>query len=229
MENKSKIIDYIIFLKLLTKKLNIYFPNNFYIWWVSYLFPVIDYRLYKNISHGKYYRKLDIQSFISIYNIKYHLFEAKNNIYKLKKNNIFCEIYIEKKELNKEFLIINNYINPIFLVDFIVKIKINFFIVKYFFFIELIDSFIFEIPYLINSSSYYINFFDILNIIKNNENNKNNKNNENNENIKEINFFNNFNKNLFNFFYPIINNDYIYSSSIKKIIYLDLYKKIINR
>jgi hypothetical protein len=303
MENKSKLIDYLILLKLLIAKKNIYFPNNFYVWWVSYLLPVIDYRLYKNIGVDKYYRKMEFSSFINAYNIKYNLFKILNKKYK-KIDNIYCEIFcdkivnnrtdfLESIHFSKDLLNISSYDNicnlpkvvgvmkeniisfiknfnnydfnqdvcqksPILYVDYKIEIKINFIRKNYFYFSEIIDTFTFEIPLLkkyngtnkkINEYIYNYLFFlnsitccstrvfkKLLNSseIMSNTGSDNSNNflesehflrNKNEELIK----FNIFNENLFNNFYPIINNDYIFSSPIKKLIYLDLYKKIINR
>ena len=41
-DNRSKIIDYILLLKLIMINKGIYFPNNFYVEWVHYLLPYIE-------------------------------------------------------------------------------------------------------------------------------------------------------------------------------------------
>jgi hypothetical protein len=268
MENKSKLIDYLILLKLLMEKKNMYFPNNFYVWWVSYLLPVIDYRLYKNVVIGNYYRHLDINSFVNAYNIKYKFFPILNNKYTVdleracsydipKKNNIYCEIFCNKvinndciKNLDDYHVILGiDEKSPIFYTDYIVQIKINFVRKIFFIFSELIDSFIFEIPILKKYNGrnkkineYIKNHQKFLNEINNFSENIGNSS-LNNTNLiskiflerktlnknKQLILFDKFNNDLFNNFYPIINNDYVFSSPIKKLIYLDLYKKVINR
>lgn len=252
MENKSKLIDYLILLKLLMIKKNMYFPNNFYIWWLSYLLPVIDYRLYKNIKVDKYYRKMDINSYVNTYNIKYNLFKILNKTYK-KIDNINCEIFCNKIVNNNCIKNLDDYHdiydfnekNPIFYIDYIVQIKINFIRKIFFIFSELIDSFIFEIPIIKKYNGrnekineYIKNYGIFLNEINNlSENNRKAQSNDllwtsmqkfQNKN-QQLLLFDKFNDDLFNNFYPIINNDYIFSSPIKKLIYLDLYKKVINR
>jgi len=263
-ENKSKLIDYLILLKLLMEKKNMYFPNNFYIWWVSYLLPIIDYRLYKNIGYGNCYRKIDINSFVNAYNIKYKLFSIFNNKYS-QTDNIYCEIFSNRIVNNNCIKNLDNYHvilgidekSPILYIDYILQIKINFIHKKYFYFSEIIDTFVFEIPIL--ETSFHELGFDLFSIYyskklsqyilkkyksdnsKINEYIKNHRfflNEINNfspeekrfpNKNKELLLFDKFNNNLFNNFYPIINNDYIFSSPMKKLIYLDLYKKVINR
>ena len=257
IENKSKLIDYLILLKLLMEKKNMYFPNNFYVWWVSYLLPVIDYRLYKNVGVCKYYRCIEFNSFVNAYNIKYNLFKILNKTYTMdlgracsydipKKNNIYCEIFCNKvvnndciKNLDDYHVILGiDEKSPIFYTDYIVKIKINFVRKIFFIFSELIDSFIFEIPILkkYNGRNKKINeyiknyeiFVNEINHLSENNRKAPSKQKFQNKN-QQLLLFDKFNHDLFNNFYPIMNNEYIFSSPIKKLIYLDLYKKVINR
>lgn len=246
-ENKSKLIDYLILLKLLMEKKNMYFPNNFYVWWVSYLLPIIDYKLYKNIGVGKYYRHIDINSFVNAYNVKYKLFPILNKKY-TNMDNIYCEIFCNKIVNNNCIKNLDDYhdiyeVNEkssIFYTDYIVQIKINFVRKIFFIFSELIDSFIFEIPILKNKTingqnkkinEYIKNYEILLNEINNlSENNEKSLSKQKFQNKnQQLLLFDKFNNDLFNNFYPIINNDYVFSSPIKKLIYLDLFKKVINR
>jgi hypothetical protein len=266
-ENKSKLIDYLILLKLLMEKKNMYFPNNFYVWWVSYLLPVIDYKLYKNIGLGKYYRHIDINSFVNAYNVKYKLFPILNKKY-TNMDNIYIEIFCNKIVNNNCIKNLDDYHDiyesisqapdsarnhvqapdlwrideksPIFYTDYIVQIKINFVRKIFFIFSELIDSFIFEIPILKNKTingqnkkiNEYIKNYEIfvneINHLSENNEKSLSKQKFQNKN-QQLLLFDKFNNDLFNNFYPIINNDYVFSSPIKKLIYLDLYKKVINR
>ena len=193
--NKSKMIDYIICLKLIIKKLNIEMPNIFYEEWASYLLPSFNskYNSYNNII-------MNSNIFISSYNLNNKLF------------------YI----LNREYYNKNYYINP----DITVNIKINKILIsnknivlidiyfhKYYYILNfkikyIIDKFVFDLP---------INILKIILIHKN----KNNK--------IDFNYFNDLINLLWTDNSTMLMDDYIYCSAFKKIIYYDLFKKIILR
>ena len=200
--NKLKVIDYIIILKLLIKKLDIEFPNNFYENWVLYLVPIIDFNFYEKKNIFTYCDNNFANNLISKYNLKHKLFK------------VFDKTYISTSY--KIDLVNNNYINNNiryifeFRRDIIegkksIILKINF-IDKYPCTIidKVIHSFLFEIPE---------DNLDLLNKKK-----------------WTYNEFNNLIIQLWEESQGLIMMDYVYfSSPMKKIIYFDFFKKILLR
>jgi hypothetical protein len=192
---KSVMIEYLIILKLIMKKKNIFFSNNFYVEWLEYLLPYMKIKLYNinnkiyNINNQIYSNIYTFNDFLMKYNIKYFI---KNIIKKSYFNNFNVNINIIC-DLNHYF--IKNIIN----------IKINF-IQKFYIFNLSVYEFEFSIP---------IDEIDNLYKFKN----------------KNINFyeFDKFMINIWNNNQGILMYNYMFSSLIKKIIYFDLFKKIVLR
>ena len=201
-DNKLKIIDYIIVLKLLIKKINFEFPNNFYEEWVSYLIPYIDLNSYQKQNKFTYYDNDLACRLVSKYNLKDKLFKVfdknykdNNNLIDLVNNNYINNDITYTFEFRKDLLEQKKLI--------ILKIK---FIHKYYGTIidRVMDSFLFEIPEenlekLVKDKWTYNEFNNL--IIQLWENNK-----------------------------GLIMVDYVYSASpMKKLIYFDMFKKILLR
>jgi hypothetical protein len=240
--NKSKVIDYLICLKLIIQKLNIEMPNIFYEEWVSYLIPSfnIEYNNYNNII-------MNANLFISTYNIKNKLIHLLNNEYYPISKKIFYN-NIDTLNLSNKNLIMpkDYYINDNIIVNIkrdkilygnknIIVFEIHFykyylilnFKIKYF-----IDKFIFEIPldvlkkilkYILDKENSCLN----TDIIKSRIFKKNTKN----MILNRINYdyFNEIMTLIWSDNSTILMDDYVYSPILKKIVYYDLFKKIILR
>jgi hypothetical protein len=199
--NKLKVIDYIIILKLLIKKLDIEFPNNFYENWVLYLVPVIDFNSYEKRNRFTYCDNDLVNSLISKYNLKHKLFKVfdKNYI----NNNSIINL-VNNNYINNNIRYIFEFRRDIFERKKLIILKIDF-IDKYPCTIidKVIHSFLFEIPEdnldLLNKQKWTYNEFNslIIDIWANN--------------------------------HGLIMMDYVFSNPMKKIIYLDLFKKILLR
>jgi len=240
--NKSKVIDYLICLKLIIQKLNIEMPNIFYEEWVSYLIPSFnnEYNNYNNII-------MNTNLFISVYNIKNKLIHLLNNEYypiskKIFYNNIDIlnlsnkDLIIPKDYYMNENIIVNIKKNKIlygnkniivFEIHFYKYYLILNFKIKYF-----IDKFIFEIPldvlkkiskYILDKENSCLN----TDIIKSRIFKKNTKN----MILNRINYdhFNEIMTLIWSDNSTILMDDYVYSPILKKIVYYDLFKKIILR
>ena len=151
-DNKSKMIDYIILLKLMMKHKNVYFPNNFYVEWLSYLLPNSKIRI-STILNKNYYEFSDTNDFITKYNIKDAIKDA-----------------IVEHNFNKSIPYVSiNVSNKTLFDKKIIYVKIEF-IKKYFFYIfcNIILKFEYEIPYEYIIKFKNINTFtDFDNLIKN--------------------------------------------------------------
>lgn len=107
-DNHSKMIDYILLLRLIMHNKGFYFHNNFYIEWVYYLLPYI-----KPSSNYEYNDYNNYRYIICKYNINHNLFDISNNknIYKNIEfdNNYTMEIDIKNKNNieNIQMLIFN--------------------------------------------------------------------------------------------------------------------------
>jgi hypothetical protein len=107
-DNHSKMIDYILLLRLIMHNKGFYFHNNFYIEWVYYLLPYI-----KPSSNYEYNDYNNYRYIICKYNINHNLFDISynKNIYKnIEFDNNYCiEIDIKNKNNieNIEMLIFN--------------------------------------------------------------------------------------------------------------------------
>lgn len=186
---KSVMIEYLIILKLIMKKKNIYFSNNFYVEWLEYLLPSIKIKLYNIINNQIYSNIYRFNDFLMKYNIKYF---TKNIIKKSYFNNFDVNINI-----------ISNLDN--FLIKNIISIKINF-IQKIYIFNLSLYQFEFSIPIDEIDNLYKLNNKNII-----------------------FNEFDKFMTNIWNNNQGILMYDYMFSSSIKKIIYFDFFKKIVLR
>jgi len=200
--NKLKVIDYIIVLKLLIKKLNIEFPNNFYENWVLYLIPVIDFNTYEKRNRFTYCDNDLANNLISKYNLKHKLFKVfdKNFI----SNSCIIDL-VNNNYINNNIRYIFEFRRDIIEEKKSIILKIDF-IDKYPFTIidRILHSFLFEIPE---------DNLDILNKQK-----------------WTYNDFNNLIIQLWEENRGLIMMDYVYSASpMKKIIYFDLFKKILLR
>ena len=148
MQNKSKIIDYLILLNLLMNKLNIYFPYNFYKEILLYLIPNIDIKInfIKDNFYNMYYDYCDYNYFMTKYNIKHYLLHYLNN------NNY------KNKNIYTKTIIFNNNHNDIETIDINI-----YFINKFIIFNNIIHLFQFRIPVIMNIMIKYINKYDIFN------------------------------------------------------------------
>jgi hypothetical protein len=240
--NKSKVIDYIICLKLIIQKINIEMPNIFYEEWVSYLIPSfnIEYNNYNNII-------MNANLFISAYNIKNKLIHLLNNEYypiskKISYNNIDIlnlsnkdsiipkDYYMNENiivNIKKDKILYGNKNIIVFEIHFYKCYLILNFKIKYF-----IDKFIFEIPldvlkkilkYVSNKENSCLN----TDIIKSQMFKKNTKN----MILNRINYdhFNEIMTLIWSDNSTILMDDYVYSHILKKIVYYDLFKKVILR
>lgn len=191
--NKSKVIDYIICLKLIIKKINIEMPNIFYKEWISYLLPSFNnkYNSYNNII-------MNANIFISSYNLNNKLLHILNKEYSRKEYYINPDITVTIKKnkiftANKNIILINIYLHKYY---YILKFKIKY----------IMDKFMFELP---------INILNIILLYKNNNNKI------------DFNYFNNAMTLIWTDNSTMLMDDYIYCNAFKKIIYYDLFKKII--
>lgn len=240
--NKSKVIDYIICLKLIIQKINIEMPNIFYEEWVSYLIPSfnIEYNNYNNII-------MNANLFISAYNIKNKLIHLLNNEYypiskKISYNNIDIlnlsnkdsiipkDYYMNENiivNIKKDKILYGNKNIIVFEIHFYKYYLILNFKIKYF-----IDKFIFEIPldvlkkiskFILDKENSCLN----TDIIKSQMFKKNIKN----MILNRINYdhFNEIMTLIWSDNSTILMDDYVYSPILKKIVYYDLFKKIILR
>lgn len=114
-DNRSKVIDYILLLKLIMYNKGFYFPNNFYVEWINYLLPYI-----KPLSNYQYNDYNSYNYIICKYNINDTLFnidknnfsisiimETKNNLCNMKalnfNINIFKIVFLKKTILSFNF------------------------------------------------------------------------------------------------------------------------------
>jgi hypothetical protein len=192
--NKSKVIDYIICLKLIIKKINIEMPNIFYKEWISYLLP--SFNNYNNYNN---YNNIIMNSniFISSYNLNNKLLHKLNKEYYSKNHysNPDITVNIKKDKIfreNKNIILIDIYFHKYY---YILNFKIKY----------IIDKFMFEFP---------INILKMILINKNNI---------------DFNYFNDLINLIWTDNSTMLMDDYIYCSAFKKIVYYDLFKKIILR
>lgn len=114
-DNRSKVIDYILLLKLIMYNKGFYFSNNFYVEWINYLLPYI-----KPLSNYQYNDYNSYNYIICKYNINDTLFnidknnfsisiimETKNNLCNMKalnfNINIFKIVFLKKTILSFNF------------------------------------------------------------------------------------------------------------------------------
>lgn len=195
--NKSKMIDYIICLKLIIKKLNIEMPNIFYEEWASYLVPSFN----NNYNNYNNYNNIIMNSniFISSYNLNNKLLYTLNKEYYSKNyySNPDITVNIKKDKIfkeNKNIILIDIYFHKYY---YILNFKIKY----------IIDKFMFEFP---------INILKMILIHKNKIN-------------INFNYFNDLINLIWTDNSTVLMDDYIYCSAFKKIIYYDLFKKIVLR
>ena len=96
--NKCSMLEYIIILKLLMKKKNIDFTNNFYIDWVMYLKPNINNKIFKEITIKTYYESYLLVDFISKYNLKKNLLNLLDK--SIIDNNTYVYLTFTKNKYN---------------------------------------------------------------------------------------------------------------------------------
>jgi hypothetical protein len=192
--NKIKVIDYLIYVKLIFANKNIYLENDHCYEIVSYLYPTINetYIINSLLENKSYKENMNINMFIAKYNIKEFFFKKHNSIYL---NTLFK---------NKFYL--NNYINVY--IDFSIRkfetynilyIKVDFYYTKYIINF-LIDSFLFDIPLNISNKKY-----------------------------KDYNRFEQNMNTIWSKTSTICMSEFIYSSSIKKILFYQIYKKCFHK
>ena len=148
VENKCKIIDYLLLLKLMTKKYD--FGNEFYKSWVSYLLPTINHTNFKMTNTNCYSNIYFFDSFINTFNI------SNSFVLKHQKNSSIKIIFNEETHFDIH----------------IIKIQIIVYKAPYYIFYDCYD---FEIPYnelskiiQINIDDFtYINFRSLCNSIYN--------------------------------------------------------------
>ena len=89
MDNKIKIIDYLIILKLIMKNKNIEMPILFYKLWLDFLQPDINKNNFKIIYNNEYLYLLNMNTAITKFNLKDYLLFTFNPEFKILKNYIF--------------------------------------------------------------------------------------------------------------------------------------------
>jgi hypothetical protein len=201
--NKAKIIDYFILIKLIFYKYYVFLHNDFYKEIIEYLLPIIRFNnnLYKKIYNNYYVYDIDnVLNFSNKYNIK-------DKFVKLlyKNNNFNYDINNEKYKIKLEiqFNTFFDYSNTFGIIEsngiFFIKIT---FIKEILFFNFPISSFYFDIP--------LINVYEI-------------------KKINKFTMFDNYMTSIWENNMALIMYNYIISHPIKKIIYYELFKKIILR
>lgn len=206
--NKAKIIDYFILIKLIFLKYNVHFYDTFYQEIIEYILPKININnlMYNTISNTYYCLDYDdILNFNNKYNIKNKyiklLFKNSNFLNEYnnsKKNNFNMKIDIQYNT-SYDYYIRENGVSPLNGIIFIklTFIKDIFYILNY-----TITNFIYEIPlYMI---------YEI-------------------QNINTFTQFDNIITNIWENNLGFVMYDYIVSDTIKKIIYYEFFKKIILR
>lgn len=146
MDNKLKIIDYLIILKLIMKNKNMDMPVLFYKLWLEYLQPYINKNYFNKINSHEYISILNLNSAITNYNLKDYLLFKFNSEFK-KQNNFNFEI-----KINYNIIGINKYI----------FFEINLYNHNNIFFSK-IEKFIYQYPeidihFIINTKFNYNNF-----------------------------------------------------------------------
>ena len=110
IDNRSKVIDYILLLKLIMINKGFYFHNNFYVEWVHYLLPYIE-----PLSNYTYNDYNSYNYIICKYNINDTLFDIneKKNIYKdiELEHNFSISIIMETKNNLNNMKVLNFNIN----------------------------------------------------------------------------------------------------------------------
>lgn len=149
--NKTKIIDYLILLKLIFNKYNIYMHNEFYNELIDYIKPIFIFNttiLNENKYFYRYTNTLSINDFEKAYNIKHNLLKIflKYKYTYINFNDIFINIELY-------YYTNNTYKNTNSMTS--LCLKINF-----------IKTYIYMINYTISSLSYEIPL-DEINILKN--------------------------------------------------------------
>jgi hypothetical protein len=92
IDNRSKVIDYILLLKLIMINKGFYFPNNFYVEWVHYLLPYIE-----PLSNYIYNDYNSYNYIICKYNINHNLFNINEKKDIELENNFFISIIMKSK------------------------------------------------------------------------------------------------------------------------------------
>jgi hypothetical protein len=181
-DNRSKVIDYILLLKLIMINKGFYFHNNFYVEWVHYLLPYIE-----PLSNYTYNDYNSYNYIICKYNINHNLFNINEKKDIELENNFFISIIMKSK----------NNLNNMKVLNFNINIFKNCFLKK------TILSFNFTFPlkdiFLIGT------------------------------NIWNYDIFNEYIENLWVFSKTLEMDDYIYSTDYKKILYYEIFKKIVLR
>ena len=132
-DNHSKVIDYILLLKLIMHNKGFYFPNNFYVEWVHYLLPYI-----KPLSNYMYNDYNSYNYIICKYNINDRLFNINEKKDIELEDNFSISIIMESKNNLNNIKVLNFNIN-IFKNCFFKKVILSFnftFPLKDTFFIE---------------------------------------------------------------------------------------------
>ena len=184
-DNKCTVMEYIIILKLLIKKRNIDFDNNFYIDWVMYLKPNINHKIFKEINIKTHHESYLLEDFINKYNLKKKLFKLLDKSI-IDKNTYVYLTFTKNKYNNSDVM------NIVISIE-----KYNIFICTNYY------LFIYNVP--LN----YLEEMKVKNITYNN--------------------FHNTSCYIYENNHGILMSDYIYSNGSQKILYFDLFKKIIHR
>lgn len=152
--NRSKLIDYLLLLKIIMKDRNIHFSNLFYIEILSY-FQIKILSIYTEILNNNNYYFSDLaNNVISKYNLNYLLFENKNYFenklnYDYFNNDIHITISIKKNRIHEI---------EVFDIHIIFNIFSNYLVKK-------IEKYQYEIPIILYQRIKYHNFNIFNNII----------------------------------------------------------------
>jgi len=105
-DNRSKVIDYILLLKLIMINKGFYFHNNFYVEWAHYLLPYIE-----PISNYTYNDYNSYRYIICKYNINHNLFDINEKKDIELENNFFISIIMKSKNNLDNMKVLNFNIN----------------------------------------------------------------------------------------------------------------------
>ena len=200
--NKCTMNEYLILLNLLMNKFNIYFNGIFYKEILQYLIPYLDIKIHmkKSIIYDSYYDYCKLDYFIAKYNIKYNLLRHYIDTYTY---TLFSKTNVNENTLfSKTNVNENTYTYTYIHQTYYNDIKIIYIKIYFFMLYGKIYIFKFTIPYNIFNKLY---------------------------NIKKYKDFNEEMNIIYENNHGCLMDDYIFSNVRKKIVYYELFKKLILR